>query len=162
MFCFKYPRSFDVSIPRVDSSLSVKFGVALQYFTAFAVATNVNEWYIFDSNVFEKQFAQNKGLVKQFNDFENGKLAIDAFYRKNELFGFKKTYYLDGRQQALEEHIDSVKYLQEFSDYRQKQAKQIESKEQQLENVKTNLESNKKEKTGLLQEEQKEKANSQH
>ena len=51
-----------------------------------------------------------------------------------------------------------LKYLQEFSDYRQKQAAQIESKEQQLENVKTNLESNKKEKTGLLQEEQKEKA----
>ncbi len=46
--------------------------------------------------------------------FENGNLAIEAFYKKNELFGFKKTYYLDGRQQALEEHIDSVKYLQEF------------------------------------------------
>ena len=41
----------------------------------YLVATNINEWFIFDSNVFEKQFAQNKGLVKQFNDFENGRLA---------------------------------------------------------------------------------------
>ncbi len=50
-----------------------------------------------------------------------------------------------------------LKYLQEFSDYRQKQAAQIESKEHQLEEVKTDLESNKKVKSGLLQEEQKEK-----
>ncbi|MCT8341246.1 BREX-1 system adenine-specific DNA-methyltransferase PglX [Flavobacteriaceae bacterium TK19130] len=49
------------------------------------VATNINEWFIFDSNVFEKQFAQNKGLVKQFNDFENGRLAgktTDFFYKE--------------------------------------------------------------------------------
>ncbi len=50
-----------------------------------------------------------------------------------------------------------LKYLQEFSDYRQKQAAQIESKENKLEEVKTDLESNKKVKSGLLQEEQKEK-----
>jgi hypothetical protein len=51
----------------------------------YVVATNINEWFIFDSNVFEKQFAQNKGLVKQFNDFENGRLAgkkTDFFYKE--------------------------------------------------------------------------------
>jgi len=51
----------------------------------YLVATNINEWFIFDSNVFEKQFAQNKGLVKQFKDFENGRLAgktTDFFYKE--------------------------------------------------------------------------------
>ncbi len=51
----------------------------------YLVATNINEWFIFDANVFEKQFAQNKGLVKQFNDFENGRLAgktTDFFYKE--------------------------------------------------------------------------------
>jgi hypothetical protein len=51
----------------------------------YLVATNINEWFIFDSNVFEKQFAQNKGLIKQFNDFENGRLAgktTDFFYKE--------------------------------------------------------------------------------
>jgi len=51
----------------------------------YLVATNINEWFIFDSNVFEKQFAQNKGLVKQFNDFENGRLVgktTDFFYKE--------------------------------------------------------------------------------
>lgn len=51
----------------------------------YLIATNINEWFIFDSNVFEKQFAQNKGLVKQFNDFENGRLAgktTDFFYKE--------------------------------------------------------------------------------
>jgi hypothetical protein len=51
----------------------------------YLVATNINEWFIFDSNIFEKQFAQNKRLVKQFNDFENGRLAgktTDFFYKE--------------------------------------------------------------------------------
>ena len=51
----------------------------------YLIATNINEWFIFDSNLFEKQFAQNKGLVKQFNDFENGRLAgktTDFFYKE--------------------------------------------------------------------------------
>ncbi|GAK89221.1 putative type IIS restriction/modification enzyme [Nonlabens ulvanivorans] len=51
----------------------------------YLIATNINEWFIFDSNVFEKLFAQNKGLVKQFNDFENGRLAgktTDFFYKE--------------------------------------------------------------------------------
>lgn len=49
------------------------------------VVTNINEWFIFDANTFEKLFAQNKGLVKQFDDFESGRLAgktTDFFYKE--------------------------------------------------------------------------------
>ena len=49
------------------------------------VVTNVNEWYIFDAQLFDKLFAQNKGLVKQFQDFEEGKLSgtnTDFFYKE--------------------------------------------------------------------------------
>lgn len=49
------------------------------------VATNLNEWYIFDAQLFDKLFAQNKGLVKQFQDFEEGKLSgtnTDFFYKE--------------------------------------------------------------------------------
>lgn len=48
------------------------------------VATNINEWFIFDVVLFERLFAQNKGLVKQFEDFEAGRLAdikTDFFYK---------------------------------------------------------------------------------
>ena len=51
----------------------------------YLVATNIYEWYIFDSNVFEKEFAQNKNLVKQFTDFEEGRLSgktTDFFYKQ--------------------------------------------------------------------------------
>ncbi|HSI69521.1 MAG TPA: TaqI-like C-terminal specificity domain-containing protein, partial [Gillisia sp.] len=47
--------------------------------------TNINEWFIFDANIFEKSFAQNKKLVAQFIDFESGRLAgknTDFFYRE--------------------------------------------------------------------------------
>lgn len=49
------------------------------------VATNINEWFIFDVVLFERLFAQNKGLVKQFEDFEAGRLAdikTDFFYKQ--------------------------------------------------------------------------------
>nr|WP_227009062.1 Eco57I restriction-modification methylase domain-containing protein [Christiangramia fulva] len=51
----------------------------------YLVATNINEWFIFDANLFEKAFAQNKRLVNQFEDFEAGRLAgktTDFFYRE--------------------------------------------------------------------------------
>ena len=47
------------------------------------LASNIYEWFIFDANVFEKEFAQNKNLVKQFVDFEEGRLVgktTDFFY----------------------------------------------------------------------------------
>ncbi len=49
------------------------------------VATNINEWFIFDATLFDRLFAQNKKLVKQFNDFESGRLAdtkTDFFYKQ--------------------------------------------------------------------------------
>jgi adenine-specific DNA-methyltransferase len=49
------------------------------------VATNINEWFIFDAATFDRLFAQNKHLVKQFNDFESKRLAdtkTDFFYKQ--------------------------------------------------------------------------------
>ena len=49
------------------------------------VATNIYEWYVFDAGLFEKIFAQNKTLVKQFTDFEEGRLSgntTDFFYKQ--------------------------------------------------------------------------------
>ena len=51
----------------------------------YLAATNIYEWFIFDSNLFEKLFAQNKALVKQFIEFENGSLTgntTDFFYKE--------------------------------------------------------------------------------
>jgi hypothetical protein len=41
----------------------------------YLIATNINQWFVFDANIFEKHFAHSKAFVKQFNDFENGRLA---------------------------------------------------------------------------------------
>ena len=49
------------------------------------VITNINEWFLFDANTFDRLFAQNKALVKQFKDFEGGRLAgikTDFFYKE--------------------------------------------------------------------------------
>lgn len=41
----------------------------------YLIATNINEWFIFDAQLFEKEFAQSKSLVKQFKDFEEKRLS---------------------------------------------------------------------------------------
>jgi adenine-specific DNA-methyltransferase len=49
------------------------------------VATNINEWFIFDATLFDRLFAQNKNFVKQFTEFEGGRLAdtkTDFFYKQ--------------------------------------------------------------------------------
>jgi hypothetical protein len=49
------------------------------------IATNIYEWFIFDGNVFERLFAENQELVRQFNDFETGRLTgktTDFFYKQ--------------------------------------------------------------------------------
>src|SRR5690554_140088 len=49
------------------------------------IITNIYQWFIFNANDFEKHFAQNKTLVKQFIDFENGSLSgtsTDFFYKE--------------------------------------------------------------------------------
>ncbi len=49
------------------------------------IVTNIYQWFIFDAQIFDKLFAQNKQLVQQFIDFENRILAIkttDLFYQE--------------------------------------------------------------------------------
>ncbi len=41
----------------------------------YLVATNVYQWFIFDAQSLEKYFIQDKNLVKQFHDFEAGRLT---------------------------------------------------------------------------------------
>jgi hypothetical protein len=51
----------------------------------YLIATNINEWFIFDANIFERNFAHSKSLVKQFSDFEEGRLSgktTDFFYKE--------------------------------------------------------------------------------
>ena len=51
----------------------------------YLIATNINEWFIFDATLFDRIFAQNIKLVKQFSDFESGRLAdtkTDFFYKQ--------------------------------------------------------------------------------
>jgi hypothetical protein len=66
------------------------------------IITNGYEWFIFDVNVFEKTFVQNKALVKSFHDFEAGRLAdskTDFFYKEiakpaiNEMGDVDFTYF---------------------------------------------------------------------
>ncbi len=48
------------------------------------IVTNIHEWFIFDAQVFDRNFAQNKSLVKQFEKFEAGRLSetkTDFFYK---------------------------------------------------------------------------------
>ena len=50
----------------------------------YLVATNILEWFIFNANDFEKLFASDKNLIKQFIDFEEGRLSginTDFFYK---------------------------------------------------------------------------------
>lgn len=46
------------------------------------VATNINEWFVFDEHLFERLFAQNKSFVKQFENFEASKKTTDVFYKE--------------------------------------------------------------------------------
>ncbi|MEI6444358.1 MAG: Eco57I restriction-modification methylase domain-containing protein [Nostocales cyanobacterium ELA583] len=51
----------------------------------YLIATNIYEWFIFDANIFEKEFVDNKTLVQQFTDFEEGRLSnkkTDVFYKE--------------------------------------------------------------------------------
>lgn len=53
--------------------------------TKHLIITNINEWFIFDATTFDRLFAQNIKFVKQFQDFEGGRLAdtkTDFFYKQ--------------------------------------------------------------------------------
>ncbi|MCJ7448782.1 MAG: Eco57I restriction-modification methylase domain-containing protein [Bacteroidales bacterium] len=50
----------------------------------YLVATNILDWFIFNASDFEKLFASDKNLIKQFTDFEEGRLSgtnTDFFYK---------------------------------------------------------------------------------
>ena len=70
------------------------------------VITNIFEWFIFNSNDFERLFADDKSIVKQFIDFEEGRLSgtnTDFFYKNiaepfvKELESTIQVTYLDIR-----------------------------------------------------------------
>jgi adenine-specific DNA-methyltransferase len=49
------------------------------------VVTNIHEWFVFDAQLFNKLFAENKPFAKQFIDFEEGRLSgktTDYFYKE--------------------------------------------------------------------------------
>jgi len=74
----------------------------------YIIATNINEWFVFESHLFEKLFAQNKSLVKQFSDFEAGRLggkSTDFFY--NEI---AKPFVVEIKQEILFTHFDLQDY----------------------------------------------------
>jgi adenine-specific DNA-methyltransferase len=51
----------------------------------YLIVTNINEWFVFDATIFERLFAQNKSLVKNFIEFEEKNLVdtkTDFFYRE--------------------------------------------------------------------------------
>lgn len=55
------------------------------YSVKHLIITNGYEWFVFDAQVFEKAFANNVALVKQFNEFEAGRLSgntTDFFYKE--------------------------------------------------------------------------------
>lgn len=50
----------------------------------YLAITNIYEWYIFDAAIFDRYFYQNKKLLKDYEDWKNGRKAqntTDFFYR---------------------------------------------------------------------------------
>ncbi|OOG75562.1 Eco57I restriction-modification methylase domain-containing protein [Algoriphagus sp. A40] len=72
------------------------------------VVTNIHEWFIFDALSFDRHFAQNKGFVKQFEDFEAGRLSEI----KTEFF------YKNIAEPAIEKVKDQIPFTYfDFRDY---------------------------------------------
>lgn len=49
------------------------------------IVTNIYDWFVFPASLFERLFYQDKSLVKQFNDFQSGKLIsnkTNLFYQE--------------------------------------------------------------------------------
>jgi uncharacterized protein len=45
---------------------------------------------------------------------ENGTLVVEGYYKNNKPFGIWKRYYANGKEQAIEEYIDTLCYIKEF------------------------------------------------
>jgi hypothetical protein len=46
------------------------------------IVTDIYNWFIFDANLFERLFYHHKPLIKEFNNFQEGRLIS----KKQELF----------------------------------------------------------------------------
>lgn len=72
------------------------------------VITNIYEWFVFDAQLFNKLFAENKSFAKQFVDFEEGRLSgktTDYFYKE-----IAKSF-IENIQNTIEfAHFDIRKY----------------------------------------------------
>ena len=76
----------------------------------YLIATNIQEWFIFDAAVFDNFFAQNKQLVKQFTDFEERRLSnsrTDFFYK-----GIGQPAIAEIQNQLVFTHFDIRDYEQ--------------------------------------------------
>ncbi|MFN7527874.1 MAG: Eco57I restriction-modification methylase domain-containing protein, partial [Dolichospermum sp.] len=77
----------------------------------YLIATNIYEWFIFDAQTFENLFIGNKSLVKQFTDFEEGRLTS----KKTEFF------YKEIAQPAIAEITDKITFthfdIREYQEY---------------------------------------------
>ncbi|MFN9403122.1 MAG: Eco57I restriction-modification methylase domain-containing protein, partial [Dolichospermum sp.] len=77
----------------------------------YLIATNIYEWFIFDAQNFENLFIGNKSLVKQFTDFEEGRLTS----KKTEFF------YKEIAQPAITEITDKITFthfdIREYQEY---------------------------------------------
>ncbi len=72
------------------------------------VVSNIYEWFVFDAQLFNKVFAEDKKFVKQFIDFEEGRASgktTDYFYKE-----IAKPF-IDGLSHTIEfAHFDIRKY----------------------------------------------------
>jgi hypothetical protein len=81
------------------------------------IATNIYDWFIFDANLFERLFYQNKALVKEFNDFQAGKLTS----KKQEFFYQEiARKYIKETENELKENCTyfNLKNYQNISEYK--------------------------------------------
>jgi len=72
------------------------------------VVTNIYEWFVFDAQLFNKLFAENKSFVKQFTDFEEGRLSgktTDFFYKE-----IAKPFIETLKSEIVFAHFDIRKY----------------------------------------------------
>ncbi|HKO77812.1 MAG TPA: hypothetical protein VJU52_11365, partial [Flavobacterium sp.] len=72
------------------------------------VVTNIYEWFVFDAQLFNKLFAENKSFLKQFVDFEEGRLSgKDTKYFYNDI----AKPFIEGIQNSIEfAYFDIRKY----------------------------------------------------
>ncbi len=72
------------------------------------VVTNIYEWFVFDAQLFNKLFAEKKSFVKQFIDFEEGRLSgKDTKYFYNDI---AKPFIDSLQSEIVFAHFDIRKY----------------------------------------------------